>query len=409
MTGNLDLPTSNPTYGTTISWSSSNTNAIANDGTLNRLYVDAPITLTATVTYLDESDTITFDMTAKAAYKSLSGNIAAGYLYQNYSSTSDLTLETLDIVNCAFATANADASITGTTFFNNCVNYVINRAHNNGDYVVMSISPSSAWTTIADPSNNLVETFANNIVAKINQYGFDGVDIDWEYPASDQKTWFTDMMEVIYNKVKTNNPHHLVTAAVGGGMWQPPRYDLTNSKVYLDYINLMCYSMISNSGSYQNGLYRTTSFHDNTNKCGRTYTTSCSVNESVAFIKDNYSVPNSKIIVGIPFYAVKQTRSYDEGTSTWSDWADSGVSPGYATIKSLKNNANYTYQFDNNAKVPYIVKNDGTEFYSFDDPTSIACKCEYIINQGLKGMMYWQDGADSTGDLISAIKTGFGK
>ena len=143
---------------------------------------------------------------------------------------------------------------------NNCVNYVIDRAHEEGCYVIMSIAPSSEWVTIANPENDLVETFANNIVAKINQYGFDGVDLDWEYPTSDQKTWFTELARVVREKVKANNPHHLVTAAVGGGMWQPPRYDLTNSKAYLDYINLMCYDMVQSDGSYQNGLYRTTSY-----------------------------------------------------------------------------------------------------------------------------------------------------
>lgn len=364
--------------------------------------------MTATITYEDDSDTVSYEITVKSNYKDLTKPIASGYLYSNYSTTSDETFEILDVVNCAFATANASASITGSTFFNNCVNYVIDRAHEEGCYVIMSIAPSSEWVTIANPANDLVETFANNIVAKINQYGFDGVDLDWEFPESSQKTWFTELARVVREKVKANNPHHLVTAAVGGGMWQPPRYDLTNSKAYLDYINLMCYDMVQSDGSYQNGLYRTTSYHDNVNKVGRTYTTSCSVKESVDFIKSNYSISNEKIVVGVPFYAVKQTRSYDDVNGTWSAWKKSS-SPGYTTVKGLLSNNDYTYRFDNNAKVPYIIKNDGTEFYSFDDPTSIACKCEYIIEQELGGMMYWQNGADTTGDLLNAMKTGLSK
>ncbi|MBO7080323.1 MAG: hypothetical protein J6W64_11115 [Bacilli bacterium] len=364
--------------------------------------------MTATITYLEDSDTVSYEITVKSNYKALTKPIASGYLYSNYSTTSDETFEILDVVNCAFATANASASITGSTFFNNCVNYVIDRAHEEGCYVIMSIAPSSEWVTIANPANELVETFANNIVAKINQYGFDGVDLDWEFPESSQKTWFTELARVVREKVKANNPHHLVTAAVGGGMWQPPRYDLTNSKAYLDYINLMCYDMVQADGSYQNGLYRTTSYHDNVNNVGRTYTTSCSVKESVDFIKSNYSIPNEKIVVGVPFYAVKQTRSYDDVNGTWSAWKKSS-SPGYTTVKGLLSNNDYTYRFDNNAKVPYIIKNDGTEFYSFDDPTSIACKCEYIIEQELGGMMYWQNGADTTGDLLNAMKTGLSK
>ena len=88
----------------------------------------------------------------------------------------------------------------------------------------------------------------------INLYGFDGVDIDWETPLSEEATSFTNMMRVIYEKVKANNPNHLVTAAIAGGMWQPPRYDLVNSHQYLDYINMMTYGMVSNNGYYQNAL-----------------------------------------------------------------------------------------------------------------------------------------------------------
>ena len=314
----------------------------------------------------------------------------------------------MDIINCAFTIANASATLTGSTFFSNVSTYIIDEAHANGCYVILSIAPDSQWTTIADPEENLINTLATNIVNAINTYHFDGVDIDWEFPGTGQDVWFTELVRVVREKVKENNPNHLVTAAIGGGMWQPAHYDLTNSAQYLDYINVMCYDMVQSGGSYQNGLYRTTSFHNPTHSVGRTYTTSCSIDESVKIFKNTYNVPYSKLLVGVPFYGVKQTRSYDEEKGTWSSWAKSATI-NYSTLKSLKDNASYTYAFDENAKVPYIVKNDGTEFYSYDDPTSIGYKCEYIIDNELAGIMYWQNGADTTGDLVRAIKDGLNK
>jgi chitinase len=123
------------------------------------------------------------------------------------------------------------------------------------------------------------------------------------------------MMRVIYTKVKANNPNHLVTAAIAGGMWQPPRYDLENSHQYIDYINMMTYGMVSNNGYYQNALKRSTTYANPTNVAGKTLT-SCSIEESIE-IYNSYGIPNSRIIVGVAFYGIKQIRSYDSVSQTW--------------------------------------------------------------------------------------------
>ncbi len=372
----------------------------------SNLYVNTTVTLYATVSYLDSSDSTDYELTVKAHYKQLNAPLASSYIYTNYSSVNENYFNTMDIINCAFTIANASATLTGTNFFNNVTNYIIDSAHAKGCYVILSIAPESEWTTFANPDNNLVETLANNIVNAINTYHFDGVDIDWEYPKSGQYTWFTNLVQIVNQKVKANNPHHLVTAAIGGGMWQPAYYDLNNSIEYLDYINVMCYDMIQSGGSYQNGLYRTTTFDNNEFSVGRTYTTSCSIEETVNIFKNTYNISSNKLIIGVPFYAVRQSRTYTDGV--WSSWAKAGTN-NYATIKALMSNPDYAYHFDNNSKVPYIVKNDGTEFYSFDDPTSLGYKCQYIIDNNLGGIMNWQNGSDTTGDLVNAIKVGLNK
>lgn len=59
--------------------------------------------------------------------------------------------------------------------------------------------------------------------------------------------------------------------------------------------------------------------------------------------------------------------------------------------------------------MPYIVKADGTEFISYDNARSIGAKSLYIIENELGGMMYWENGLDSTGALLNAMKTGLFK
>lgn len=391
--------------GLSISWSSDNPSIINNEGIYYRPYIATTVTLTATITSHEDSITQNFEVNAKG-YKVLSTGIASSYIYREYSSVTQTFFDTLDIINCAFIVADANGNLSGTTFLNNVRYYIMDRAHAQGDWVIVSIAPSSSWKSIAlNPTT--VNTFANNIVNLINNYGFDGVDIDWEYPDSTEETLaFTQMMSVIYQKVKANNPHHLVTAAIGAGMWQPPRYDLSNSKQYLDYINMMAYDMSSNTGYYQNALYGSTSFHNPANLVGKTLT-SCSIDESVAFYVNNYAIPLSKIIVGIPFYGVRQVRKYENGS--WTSWTKSST-PYYHNIKTnYLNNPNYTEYYDNVAKVPYLLKNDGTEFISYDNPTSVTEKCNYVLNNNLGGIMFWEYGCDITGELLNAMKIALNK
>jgi chitinase len=50
---------------------------------------------------------------------------------------------------------------------------------------------------------------------------------------------------------------------------------------------------------------------------------------------------------------------------------------------------------------------DGSTFWTFDDPTSIAFKMNYLKSQGLAGAMLWNlDQDTSTGTLIQAVHAG---
>ena len=384
-----------------VTWSSSDTSALSNAGKYTRLYMDSSVTLTAEVKYGTTSKNVSFEVLVKGFKDIKKTGIASSYIYRSYSTVDDNFFDTLDIINCAFATCNSDAELTGTNFFKVCSEHIIPKAHEKGVWVVMSIAPESSWVEVCNPSNGKVEKFADNIVKAINEYGFDGIDIDWECPTDSQKTWFTNLAKIVNEKVKKNNPNHIVSAAIGGGKWQPPRYDMANSVKYLDFVNMMTYGMTSSSGQYQNSLYANSSYKDSKNKVGYTLT-SCSIVESIA-IYDTYKVPHSKIIVGLAFYGIRQTREYDESSKTYSSWK-SGGSIFYTSIKNnYLNNSNYTYVYDERCGVPYIISKDKTFFISFDDPRSIKEKCNYVLNNNLGGVMYWENGCDTTGDLLSAI------
>ena len=401
---NLILPKSYS--GFELTWESSEPDVISSEGLFKRSYQNVIVTLTVTATLEDSSDILTFETSVKG-YKSLTGPIASSYIYRNFEGVTDEFFEVLDIINGAFITAESDGSLVGTAFLSSMQKYILPKAKLHGNWVLPSIAPDSAWSSIASSSVK-TNILADNIVNLINTYGFDGVDIDWETPRPGEEAMYTELMRVVYTKVKANNSNHLVTTAIAGGMWQPPRYNLSVSKNYVDYINMMTYGMVSGGAQYQNALYPASSYHNTMFNAGRTLT-SCSIDESVKMYKSNYQVDYDQIIVGVAFYGMRQNRTYNESTQSWSSWVGSG-SVYYTDIASnYLNNSNFIKAYDDRAGVPYLLKTDGTEFISYDNPKSIIEKSEYVIENGLAGIMYWENGLDSTGALLGALRTGLMK
>ncbi len=389
-----------------ISWGSSNTSLISNNGNVvSRPHKPTSVTLTATLTYGSIVSTKTFEVVVEGYKEIFKGNVASGYIYSSYSTVTNEFFNTLDLIYCAFALVDADGGFTGsnkntnTTYLNNMKNYVIPKAHKAGDWVVLSIGgggQSDNFKIIAQ-SEELRIAFANNVVGLINTYGFDGVDIDWETPSSTEKANFTLLAKEVRSKVKANNSNHIVTAAIGAGKWQPPCYDLPNSIAYLDFVNMMAYGMTSNSGYHHNALYKSTS--------GKTLV-SCSIDESIV-IYNNDKIPNNKIIIGFGFYGVRQTR--ETTSSSWVN-TESPKTLSYTSIKSsYLTNEDFIEYYDTQCEVPYLMNSAQTIFISYDNRRSVLAKCNYIKSKGLGGIMYWQNGQDTTGDLLEAMKDGLNK
>jgi len=318
--------------------------------------------------------------------------LSTGYIYTPYNTITQNAMNMLDIIYIAFLEIDNNANFTNLTrVTNNINNYIRDKAEKSGTKIVVSVnqSTSTAFPTVA-ASQTLREKLANNIVTVIKDLELDGVDIDWETPTSSEATTFTLLMKEIYTKVKKENSDYLVTAAIGGGKWQPPKYDLPNSRQYLDYINLMTYSMTTGNGYYQNSLYPSTK--------SRTLV-SCSIDESID-LYNSYGIPNSQILVGIPFYVTVQANCDGPGSKVGS-----GKSKWYNLMfTDYKVTSTMKEYFDEECGVPYRYDATTKTFISFDNEESIKVKCEYINTLGLAGIMYWQYGQDVDDMLTNAIK-----
>ena len=385
VTSNINLTSNYNQYN--IVWKTSNREVISNNGTYNKPYVTREVTLTA---YVEDLEVYNFTVQVPGT-NDISDALATGYIYTPYTITQN-AMDALDIIYCAFLEINEQAEWTNyTRMVNNINNYIYDKAQKSGTKIVISVNQkSSGCFSAVAKDKTLREKLAKNIVSFIEEVNIDGIDIDWETPASNEAANFTLLMEAIYREVKKANPEYLVTAAIGGGKWQPPKYDLPNSRNYLDYINLMTYSMATGSGYYQNSLYKSTK--------GATLV-SCSIVESIDIFND-LGVKNSQILVGIPFYTTVQTGCEGPGSKVGSGksiWYNQ-LFTTYALSDTMKE------YYDEECCVPYRYDAVNKIFVSFDNERSIKDKCDYINSLGLAGIMYWQYGQDVDDMLSNAIK-----
>ena len=76
----------------------------------------------------------------------------------------------------------------------------------------------------------------------------------------------------------------------------------------------------------------------------------------------------------------------------------------YRDILNLSKDDGYVIEnWDTEGNVPYVTKN-GSFYCGYDNPRSIAAKGEWILKNGMKGMMFWDyEGDDTMGTLRKAL------
>jgi len=109
-------------------------------------------------------------------------------------------------------------------------------------------------------------------------------------------------------------------------------------------------------------------------------------------------------LLGLPYYGrgwtgVGPTGNglFQSGTAAQGTWE-----AGIEDYKVLKNRPGTRFR-DTAAGALWLY--DGTNWWSYDDPTVIAQKTAYVKQKGLGGVMVWElDGDDGT--LTTAVDTG---
>ena len=219
--------------------------------------------------------------------------------------------------------------------------------------------------------------FAADCDRVVKEFALDGIDIDWEYPTSsmanissspDDTENFTLLMQDI--RAAIGNEKELTLATVASARY----IDFKAILPSVDFVNIMAYDMAS-ALKHHSALYPSGHSGDITSDGAVT-----------AHLKAG--VPPSKLVMGMPFYG----RGGD-GYPSFQDYNKVG-----------NTDTQYTEKWDEVAQVPYLADKNDTLVFGFENPRSLAIKCQYILDKDLLGGMYWDySGDNEQGDLRRTV------
>jgi len=248
--------------------------------------------------------------------------------------------------------------------------------------------------------------FVQSSVQFMAQNGFDGIDIDWEFPGAADSENFTALLEELRSQLDAQGDadgvQYLLTIAAPAGQGNIANLQLASIYPLLDWINLEAYD-----------FHTASSPKTNFNAPLFTHEGDLNVDAAVKSYLTG-SVPADKIVVGVRFVGtgwqgVGPTNNglyqADTGPAPGT-WDQAGAPPsgslGYQDIEDRL--ASYTRSWDTEAQAPWLYNADAGIMISYEDPQSLAAKVNYVVSNALGGVMIWELGSDdSQGTLVNAV------
>lgn len=296
----------------------------------------------------------------------------------------------------AFLVADAEGNVRGTRSVPGKT--LTQDAHKAGVSVVLSLG-GWGWdkqfaAIVSKPEAE--ERYAKSVLAIVDENDYDGIDLDWEYPDTEQEVVGFERLTRRFRKnldamgARKGRPMVLTMAASsnrGTLRWLKKEFLLET----MDWINVMTYDFTGTWTDYA-GHHSPLFASSRQPESGRRSTAM-----TMKYLVEERGLPPNRLAVGIPLYGrgfpVKEPYASTKGVP--KQRLPQG---GYSNLHRLRNEQGWTRQWDDETKNPWLIAPDRSAVIGYDDAESVAIKTEWAMKQGFRGVFFWQVNADRLPD-----------
>ncbi|KAJ5117810.1 hypothetical protein N7448_011442 [Penicillium atrosanguineum] len=238
--------------------------------------------------------------------------------------------------------------------------------------------------------------FIKSAVSTMKKYGFDGIDIDWEYPAAGDRGGtsrdtvnLVTLLKELREEIQTT---YGVTVTLPSSYWYLKGFDLKGMAEHVDFFNFMSYDI---HGTWDGSTKWTQSVVN-------PHTNLTEVSEGLDLLWRNKIDP-SKVLLGLGFYgrsftlddpsctssgcAFDKTHNSTGGAVAGECTGTSGILSDYEINRIIKSN-NPTIEYNEQAAVNWMTWNSD-QWVSFDNERTLKQKADFANSRCLAGLFSW--------------------
>lgn len=262
---------------------------------------------------------------------------------------------------------------------------------------------------------------ASCIQAFVLGQGFDGIDIDWEFPVhggmnrsrpadrADATALVQEFRRQLDALGRKSQRHYFLTVATPAGTWQQggaysvsDSYDLGALARSVDWLNVMTYDM-NNIFSPVSG-FNTPLAADPRDSEPAAQRSRDNLTSAVRYYEAQ-GVPAAKIMLGVAFYGRGFTGVAPRDAGLYSKYTGGYDETPWKTIRAqFLTSPDWVRHWSATAQAPWLYNAGRHIFFTYDDPLSLGIKAGFARREGLRGVMIWVLGEDDPeNSLLNAI------